>query len=234
MHLTDQSATASLRRNEQPSPEIALIGSKSSFSDNLVRATGQHLRGLTMVHIPTLRDFHALPQQQFRLLRLMVIEDAAFLNASDDELRDLSYPAACAMALAYANEDAASGIYHAVNKALPIESYVPLDVRLDVWLSILRLLLHGGKYVPEDLLARPGRNHEPNHHPEASCGLHLGLTPRQHDVLKLVANGLPNKVIATRLGVSDHTVKQHIHNIIGKLGVANRTEAAARFRDLPM
>jgi two-component system, NarL family, nitrate/nitrite response regulator NarL len=51
------------------------------------------------------------------------------------------------------------------------------------------------------------------------------LTPRELDVLRLVAEGLPNKTIALRLGISEHTVKFHVNAILGKLGVASRTEA---------
>ena len=51
------------------------------------------------------------------------------------------------------------------------------------------------------------------------------LTPRELDVLELMADGLPNKAIAARLGISDQTVKFHVASIIGKLAAANRTEA---------
>ena len=54
------------------------------------------------------------------------------------------------------------------------------------------------------------------------------LTPRELEVLHLLAEGLPNKTIAQRLGVSDHTVKFHVNAILGKLGVASRTEAVVR------
>jgi len=53
------------------------------------------------------------------------------------------------------------------------------------------------------------------------------LTPREHDVLQLLAQGLSNKLIATRLGISDHTVKFHVNAILGKLGAQSRTEALA-------
>lgn len=54
------------------------------------------------------------------------------------------------------------------------------------------------------------------------------LTPREIDVLDLVAEGLPNKAIAARLGISDQTVKFHLAQIMGKLGAANRTDAVRR------
>ena len=54
------------------------------------------------------------------------------------------------------------------------------------------------------------------------------LTPREIEVLELLAEGLPNKSIAARLGISDQTVKFHVASICGKLGAANRTDAVRR------
>ena len=54
------------------------------------------------------------------------------------------------------------------------------------------------------------------------------LTPRELQVLELIAEGLPNKAIADRLGISDQTVKFHVASIGGKLGAANRTDAVRR------
>lgn len=54
------------------------------------------------------------------------------------------------------------------------------------------------------------------------------LTTREHDVLALVADGLPNREIATALAISEHTVKFHLASIFGKLGVSTRTEAVHR------
>ena len=54
------------------------------------------------------------------------------------------------------------------------------------------------------------------------------LTQREIQVLELLAEGLPNKAIASRLGISDQTVKFHVSSISGKLGAANRTDAVRR------
>ena len=54
------------------------------------------------------------------------------------------------------------------------------------------------------------------------------LTPRESEVLRLLADGLSNKDIALRLRVSEHTIKFHIRSILGKLGAASRTEAVTR------
>jgi DNA-binding NarL/FixJ family response regulator len=70
-------------------------------------------------------------------------------------------------------------------------------------------------------------------------GVGRGFTPRPHDyeesltrrelqVVELMAEGLTNKAIAARLGISDQTVKFHIASLSGKLGAANRTDAVRR------
>ncbi len=54
------------------------------------------------------------------------------------------------------------------------------------------------------------------------------LTAREHEVLRLLAEGLANKQIALRLSISEHTVKFHVNAIMSKLGVQSRTEAVVR------
>lgn len=54
------------------------------------------------------------------------------------------------------------------------------------------------------------------------------LTPREREVLALLAEGAGNREIAERLGVTEHTVKFHLGAIFGKLGASTRTEAVRR------
>ena len=63
---------------------------------------------------------------------------------------------------------------------------------------------------------------------DEEAGFDEPLTPREIQVLELLAEGLPNKAIARRLGISDQTVKFHVSSISGKLGAANRTDAVRR------
>jgi DNA-binding CsgD family transcriptional regulator len=54
------------------------------------------------------------------------------------------------------------------------------------------------------------------------------LTAREHEVLALVADGLRNREIAERLGITEHTVKFHLAAVFGKLGATSRTDAVRR------
>jgi DNA-binding NarL/FixJ family response regulator len=56
------------------------------------------------------------------------------------------------------------------------------------------------------------------------------VTPREVEVLRLLARGLPNKAIARELGVTERTVKFHVGSLIGKLDASNRTQAVAHAR----
>ena len=64
--------------------------------------------------------------------------------------------------------------------------------------------------------------------PPDEDGFDEPLTPREVQVLELLAEGLPNKAIAARLQISDQTVKFHVSSISGKLGAKNRTDAVRR------
>lgn len=79
-----------------------------------------------------------------------------------------------------------------------------------------------------DELAQRGRlsvTGEPSGEPPAKAG--LGLTPRERDVLALVASGRSNRQIAAELFISAKTASVHVSNILGKLGASSRGEAAA-------
>lgn len=86
-------------------------------------------------------------------------------------------------------------------------------------------VIHGGGSLLQPVIASKliGRLTQPTHSPET-------LTPREREVLALIAQGLPNKEIAERLVITERTVKFHASAILGKLGATNRTEAVALAR----
>lgn len=86
----------------------------------------------------------------------------------------------------------------------------------------LRLVLDGGAYVPAQALA--GLD-------EAPRNAATTLTPRQHEVLRCLMQGQPNKQIARELGIGEGTVKLHIAAVLRALRARNRTEAVVRARE---
>ncbi|MBU9434550.1 response regulator [Burkholderia multivorans] len=104
--------------------------------------------------------------------------------------------------------------------------YVPKSASPHTLLSAIVMVLNGERYVPP-LLLDDGAAYtiEP---PRQATG--APLTPRQIEVLRYLAEGVPNKVIADRLGLSEKTVKAHITAIFRTLHVLNRTQAAAAGR----
>lgn len=82
--------------------------------------------------------------------------------------------------------------------------------------------------VVMDAMMIAGRGEEEHDAPASGDFIPEALTGREVQVLELLAEGLPNKAIAERLGISDQTVKFHVSSISGKLGAANRTDAVRR------
>jgi len=100
--------------------------------------------------------------------------------------------------------------------------FLPTSHSLKVLIGALERVRSGGTYVPLALSeAAPATNSErPRHSPWSE------LTRRQCDVLALIAQGKANKLIADSLKMSESTVKAHVKQIIRRLNVANRTQAA--------
>ncbi|HKJ77386.1 MAG TPA: response regulator transcription factor, partial [Gammaproteobacteria bacterium] len=100
--------------------------------------------------------------------------------------------------------------------------FVPKSTPTEHLLHALRLVLAGGTYAPAHLLeARPAAAPESG---PANAGTN-GLTPRQQEVLRLLARGHSNRGIGEALDLSPETVKVHVRALYRTLGVQNRTQA---------
>jgi DNA-binding NarL/FixJ family response regulator len=109
-----------------------------------------------------------------------------------------------------------------------------ISTRIDpvLMLHALRFIAAGGHFFPPKALLGEAPSPEPvsEHGFTSLCGLAPptagGLTSRQYEVLRLLQEGQSNKRIARTLGLRESTIKVHVRQIMRKLGVANRTQAA--------
>ncbi len=122
-----------------------------------------------------------------------------------------------------ADEDAAT-----VNAAIRAGAagYVPKTANMHTLLSALKIVLAGETYIPPRYLDQSTQKAGRDAAPPAD-----GLTKRQVEVLRLLADGLPNKAIARQLSIAEATVKLHVSAILKELGARNRTEAVIAAHD---
>jgi two-component system, NarL family, nitrate/nitrite response regulator NarL len=104
-----------------------------------------------------------------------------------------------------------------------------LDGRLEIVGEFATLAAAAAADVAADIVMSTPRRHAASRRSDDDLdGAVEPLTTREVQVLELLAEGLPNKAIAERLGISDQTVKFHVSAIAGKLGAVNRTDAVRR------
>jgi len=109
--------------------------------------------------------------------------------------------------------------------------FIPKSHDSKIMLDALRIVLAGGVYLPAGIMAQTTDNSRTTAIAAAHSGpgsissAEIGLTDRQADVLALLVQGKPNKLICRELGLAEGTVKIHVTAILRALGVANRTQA---------
>jgi two-component system NarL family response regulator len=109
--------------------------------------------------------------------------------------------------------DTDEDIYQSVGAGA--HGYVLKDTPQDRLLEAINVVHAGGRYFPADIASRLTERMARSN-----------LTPRELEVLQLVAKGLTNKQIGLAFGISDNTARNHVNSIIEKLEVSDRTEAA--------
>ena len=105
--------------------------------------------------------------------------------------------------------------------AVGVQGYLPKSIGRNELLAAIRNVAAGGTAFPAEIAERSSkRDHR------------SALTEREHQVLKLAAQGFANKQIADQLGIAEVTVKVRLSSVMEKLGVPDRTRAATRAIEL--
>ncbi|CAG1771702.1 partial Transcriptional regulatory protein DegU, partial [uncultured bacterium] len=130
-----------------------------------------------------------------------------------------------------------------IEEALELKAmgFVPKSENADMVVAALRAALAGGVFLPSSVMGAGGSSTPASARrgegegagpkrpvlPEPCKAVDLGITPRQVDVLRLLVQGLPNKRIATKLGISLPVVKKHVSDLLAHFQVMGRTQLVA-------
>ncbi len=114
-----------------------------------------------------------------------------------------------------------------------VRGYITKDSTREVVVGGLKLVLAGDNYIPRHAMPSLGLESVPPPATEPTANrLEINLSPRQLQVMGYLLLGMPNKVIASRLGMAEGTVKTHLNTIYRVLGARNRVHAILRAREL--
>ena len=209
---------------------VAFVGSALSFPKHLLDLLSQQIEDVNFLRLSDIAHVsHNL--KLHKQMPLVLIDEAALPEDPCAVIGDLVLSGASHIAIAYRSGTRIAGLL-ARGAELPGRcdvSALPLDSQLEVFTSIVKIMLCGQRFVHCDLqhvesAAIPA---EPVAAPAQPPARSAELTERELQVLALVAEGKQNKIVAHQLELSEHTVKLHLHHVLNKLGLTNRTEASA-------
>lgn len=227
------------RKTIERAAKIAFIGSCMIFSDRLMRLVESEFEDMQVLRLRGVEDLFLIDTPNGGPIELVVVEDGQIdaLEAA----RSGTVPVArdARWILAYRSPEDARRLVDSARHGRPI-GFLPMKAPIDAWLAALRLLSMGEDFLPGELVGAPAdapggssssegdrdpAGNEPSAVPPTPLPGLDRLTAREVEILDHLARGRRNKAIARELGLSEHTVKLHIHHIFGKLGVRNRTSA---------
>jgi DNA-binding NarL/FixJ family response regulator len=201
--------------------------------------------GFEIVEMPTTSGLNWLSGRDVRLIELNIGDKPITDSSIEKSLAHVadSFPNAYIALLSNRDDEATASA--ALQRG--VRGFFPTSIPVEVAIAGLRLVLAGGVYRPLPIIRRDeasGLETIPAYTdvPELSIinngnGITtivpektmVGVTPREQHVLALLELGLPNKLIAAKLNLSENTVKMHIQHILRKCSAHNRTEAVLRW-----
>jgi DNA-binding NarL/FixJ family response regulator len=211
------------QKSDSPRPKIALVSANGIFRDCLLPL----FRGRLDAEITAFPSLDDWTQRAAASSYALVI----FHASGDQQGRDLSNLSHVLNSLAERPNfvvlaDSERPIEVRTLYANGARGYIPTSLSLDVVTQAIKLVMVGGVYCPPCMLSV--------HDDDAQLGRMSSarFTPREAAVFEAVRQGQPNKLIADEMGISESTIKVHVHRIMKKLNVHNRTQMAICQLDL--
>lgn len=206
---------------------LAIIEDNRLLREGLSAILGEH-SDLAVEHVAPEADLEHLRQAAPDVILLDVgLESDDSLELVQRLRGDLPDTRVIVMDLVPAHEDLAQYVNAGV------AGFILKDATLEDLLGTIRSVAEGEKVLPPEMTsslfsqiaeAAVRRSFAPGKEG-------TGLTPREREVVELIGDGLSNKAIAKATGISPHTVKSHVRNIMDKLALHTRLEIAAFLHD---
>jgi DNA-binding NarL/FixJ family response regulator len=231
----------------QGSPPVLVIIEQHVLARTcILNILKRELTGFEIVEMETTSGLNWLSGRDIRLIALNIGDKQITDPSIEDSLALLAEACPKASIAVLSNRDDDATASAAMQRG--VRGFFPTSIPVEVAIAGLRLVLAGGVYRPLPIVGQNGASSpkaisECSHAPPALLGTNEGngatrivpekamvdLTPREQHVLEALQLGLPNKLIAVRLNLSENTVKMHIQRIMRKCSAHNRTEAVVRW-----
>ena len=232
---------------EKP-PVLAIVEHQVLVRTCIVKILRREFADFEIVEMATIGGLNGLSGRDVHLVALDIGDKPITDPSVADGLMSVigSHPNAYVALLSSRDDDETASA--AMQRG--VRGFFPTSIPIEVAIAGLHLVLAGGVYRPLPIV---GSGEASNHHKTAPASsgapalsrpgngnggsktaserAMVDLTPREQHVLVALKLGLPNKLIAARLKLSENTVKMHIQHIIRKCAAHNRTEAVLRWSE---
>jgi DNA-binding NarL/FixJ family response regulator len=235
------------RRGSHNSPVLVIIERQILTRTCILKILKRELGGFEIVEMATTSDLDRVSGRDVRLIALNIGDKSIKDPSIEDDLRAFgqSFPDAPIALLSNRDDEATAS----TAMRYGVRGFFPTSIPVEVAIAGLGLVLAGGVYRPlsidtghsetlglEKITARssepPGTHGVNGTHNDATQKMTVDLTPREKHVLAALQEGLPNKLIAAKLNLSENTVKMHIQHIMRKFRARNRTETVLLWNEL--
>src|SRR5882762_2381656 len=243
--MDDFALPAELLNGSQKPQVLVIIEQQVLARTCILSILKRELTGFEIVEMATTSGLNWLSRRDVRLIALNIGNKDITDPSIEDDLALLAEFCPNASVALLSNRDDEATASAALERG--VRGFFPTSIPVEVAIAGLRLVLAGGVYRPLPIMKQ---NEASNPKTISSCtgahqlsGIHeasgvtkslperamVDLTPRERNVLAALELGLPNKLIAVKLNLSENTVKMHIQHILRKCSAHNRTEAVLRW-----
>jgi DNA-binding NarL/FixJ family response regulator len=242
--MDDLTNPAELINGAQKAPVIVIIEDRALARTCAANVLKRELAGFEIAEMTTADALNGLSGRDIRLIVFNIGDKPITDPAIEDRLTLLEESCPNAYVALLSDRDDEDTAAAAMQRG--VRGFFPTSIGIELAIAGLRLVLAGGVYRPLPIVRPneppcPGKQSEHAGQPELSAQggnsaaditperTMADLTPREQHVLAALKLGLPNKLIAVRLNLSENTVKMHIQHIMRKCRARNRTEAVLRW-----